>query len=89
MDRYSFKTYVEWADFGFERNKKKLPKVKNELPSKLVNIETVMKDIQNRPLGIKPPTSQYFSECQWGNGTGSVKIGYHSSRRHQSNFPKT
>jgi hypothetical protein len=74
MKDFSFKSFMEWADFGFERSKKKPLLVRNEAPSRPVNIEAVMNEIKFRPLGIKRPTKQFFSEVQWGDGPGAVKM---------------
>ncbi len=78
MNNFSFKDYLEWADFGLD----KLPRGKiienpdDVLPMKPLNIEYVCEQIGKYKLGLKESTDQFFGEMQWGDGPGAVKLSF-------------
>jgi hypothetical protein len=79
MINYSFRDWLsnlkEYADFGFEKNKTK-PKSANgtDLPIKAVNVEAVIRQMREQKVGEKFSQQRYFSDLQWGEGVGAVRM---------------
>ena len=81
MKQYSFRQWLEYADFGFDpKRKPKVVQVDNEKPLRPLNIEYVVEDLVKQPLGIKEATQLYFGDVRWGEGPGAVRLTFHPYR---------
>jgi hypothetical protein len=77
---YSFqkwRTYREWADFGFEKDKDtSVPEKNDDKPLNPLDVEYVSQLLKRRKIGVKESKLCYFGEIQWGEGPGAIKLEF-------------
>jgi hypothetical protein len=79
MRYYSFKNWLEYADFGLDVNKKPVDQeMKNQdKPLMPLNVEYVINALKKTVLGEKYVIpNDFFGELQWGQQDGALRISF-------------
>jgi len=81
-DKLSFKSWIEWADFGFEDQRK--PRLHDsgiandnvgEDPINPIDCEVIMKELYSfPPLGNKKSRWTWADVMEWGEQAGAIKV---------------
>ena len=73
----TFKTWLEWADYGFERQPPKMDSKDDELPFDPINSEIIIKELLSLgKVGNKPPKHAWHTCLEYGDKTqpGAMEI---------------
>ncbi len=79
MQEFSFKAWLEWADFGLDATKQQPQKQdkQHDSPIKRLDIEYVINDLKRTKIGAREALSEsFFGEAQWGTEPGALKLSF-------------
>lgn len=74
-----FKSWLkltEYANFGFETKKEQPKPDLDDKPTHLLDLKHIIEDLKNQKLGLKEADNRFFSELQWGDHPGAVKLTF-------------